>query len=294
MSEKHIEKHSCLLEEQHGYEKTEAMPLSDKEARKVVEEAVPESQEASASGRVSRPRIDRLYQAKAATYKPRSWSQIDSILIHTPEGYEGGTLSVLQQGRAGFDWYLPPSGNLYRCNDFSRYVAWQAGSWPYNLRSIGIEQWDFAGNMANAPDAHYRRLANLVAWLCQLLDIPVRHANYGQPGLIAHAQVTPRKRTDPGRGFDWDRLIRYTRANLGSGGGGQPETLYRVISGSFSSREYAEARARALQGKGFSTYFYRHEGSYRVQVGSFSERGGAEAFVAQLRRAGFESFVVAD
>ena len=122
----------------------------------------------------------------------------------------------------------------------------------------------------------------------------MRHANYGQPGLIAHAQVTPRQRTDPGRDFDWNKLIRYTRANLGSGGGGQPETLYRVISGSFSSREYAEARARALQGKGFSTYLYRHEGSYRVQAGSFSERSGAEEFVAQLRRAGFEAFVVAD
>lgn len=218
--ENHIEEHSCLLEEQHGYE-SKLEPLSGAE----VNEALALEEDYVAAAGVGRPQIERVYQAKAATRRNRSLSEIDQIVLHTPEGYEGGTLSVLQNGRAGFDWFLPPSGNLYKTNAFASYVAWQAGYWPSNLRSIGIEQWDFAANMGNAPDAHYRRLAALVAWLTQLLDIPVRHAAWDKPGLVAHAQITPKSRTDPGQNFDWDKLIRYTNELRGLGkdsGGSNP------------------------------------------------------------------------
>lgn len=212
MSERHMQQDSCLLKPQHGYEEEEAVPLSDTDVAAALATALEEAEEEEiqAAG-VSRPRIRGVYQAKAATRRNRSNAQIDQIVIHTPEGYEGGTLSVLQQGRAGFDWFLPPSGNLYKCNAFAKYVAWQAGYWPSNLRSIGIEQWDFAANMGSAGDAHYRRLAELVAWLTQLLDIPVRRADWDEPGLVSHAQITPKSRTDPGKNFDWDKLIRYTK-----------------------------------------------------------------------------------
>lgn len=295
-----LHKESCLLETQHGYE-GDAEPLSDAALDKALKEAQAEDLQAEAelaasvASRVQRPNIHRVYQAKAATYKPRARNQIDSLILHTPEGYEGGTLSVLRQGRAGFDWFLPPSGNLYKCNAFGKYVAWQAGYWPYNLRSIGIEQWDFAGNMGNAGDAHYRRLADLVAWLTQLLDIPVRHADYGQPGLIAHAQVTPRSRTDPGKDFDWDKLIRYTRqARKLADPGEKPGLVHRVIAGAFSSPVNAGKRERKLQAKGFAAWSYEHEGVTRVQAGSFDTREKADDFVHQLSRAGFEAFIASE
>lgn len=296
-----LEQHSCLLDEQHGYEEEEAVPLSETDVAAALATALEEAkgEEVQAAG-VSRPRIKGVYQAKAATYQPRANSQIDSIIIHTPEGYEGGTLSVLQQGRAGFDWFLPPSGNLYKCNAFGKYIAWQAGHWPYNQRSIGVEQWDFAANMGRAPDAHYRRLAGLVAWLTQLLDIPVRRANYGQPGLIAHAQVTPGARTDPGRNFDWDKLIRYTKQARNLGDGGEAPTkppsdiVFRVIAGSFKDQRGAGARARQLQAKGFSTWVYRKGSYYRVQIGGFDNARKADELVTQARAAGFEAYALAE
>lgn len=208
-----LHRDSCLLSPQHGFE-VDSLPLSDEDVDFGITKSKKEIEVEEGivvANRVSRPHIDGYYQAKAATRQNRSNSDIDSIIIHTPEGYEAGTLSVLNQGRAGFDWFLPPSGNLYKTNAFSKYVAWQAGHWPYNLRSIGVEQWDFASNMGNAPDAHYRRLAHLIAWLTQLLNIPVRRAAYGESGLIAHAQVTPQSRTDPGKSFDWDKLVRFTK-----------------------------------------------------------------------------------
>lgn len=218
---------SCLLVPQHGFHSdldlgtvslsdvaSAVLPLDDLQVAEALIASKKEMYEDDlvvATGGVSRPSIKAIYQAKAATREDRSLNQIDSLVIHTPEGYEGGTLSVLKGENAGFDWFLPPSGNLYKTNAFAKYIAWHAGHWGYNVRSLGIEQWDFAANMKNAPNAHYRRLAHLVAWLTQLCNIPVRRAAYGYPGLVSHAQVTPFYRTDPGKDFNWEKLIKYTK-----------------------------------------------------------------------------------
>lgn len=244
---------------------------------------------------VSRPQIYRVYQAKAATRRNRSNAQIDQIVLHTPEGYEGGTLAVLQNGRAGFDWFLPPSGNLYKTNAFAKYVAWQAGYWPSNLRSIGVEQWDFAANMGNAPDAHYDRLADLVAWLTQLLDIPVRHAAWDQSGLVSHAQITPNSRTDPGKDFDWERLISKVNAKRSGGkpaaAPAQSKTIYRVQLGAFSQRGGADTLLRRVKGAGFDAFVTRSGGYYKVQSGAFGVRDNAEDRARALGRKGFGTFI---
>lgn len=159
----------------------------------------------------------------SVTPRARSATDIDMLLMHTPEGAnEAGVLSVLSGSRASFDFYLPPSGRLYRCNDWSRYIAWQAGDWPINQRSVGIEQWDYAARMGAAPPEHYDRLALVTAWLCSQTSIPPRHATtYGEPGIVAHAVITPDDRTDPGPGFDWEQLIsKTTRVLSGSNVGG--------------------------------------------------------------------------
>lgn len=302
MSGDHIEEHSCLLETQHGAEE-EMEPLSEEEVTKATmlltaeEDGAEEEQlgvaMAARSG-VGRPQIHRVYQAKAATRRNRSNAQIDQIVIHTPEGYEGGTLAVLQNGRAGFDWYLPPSGNLYKCNAFAKYVAWQAGYWPSNLRSIGIEQYDFAANMGNAPDAHYRRLAHLVAWLTQLLDIPVRHAAWNEPGLVAHAQITPKSRTDPGRDFDWEKLIRFTKEARGKGSGspapekpGETQILYRPRSGLFSTQSAADALAQEQRAKGLPASAEPRGDDWATYNGAFGRYAGAASVLNRVRNAGY-------
>lgn len=294
VSEMEIEKHSCLLEEQHGYQVEEAVALSDEE----LEFALGLEEDFVFAAGVNRPRVHRVYQAKAATRRDRSLTEIDQLVIHAPEGYEGGTLAVLQQGRAGFDWFLPPSGNLYKCNAFASYVAWQAGYWPSNLRSIGIEQWDFAANMGNAPDAHYRRLAALLAWLAQLLEIPVRHANWDEPGLVAHAQITPNSRTDPGKDFDWNKLIRYTRELLADSANPKPlvpDTVFRVIAGAFSDTDGANTRAAEIRRAGFGPpWVYRHGEYWRVQAGSYTDPVAADTLVENLKAAGFEAYALAE
>jgi N-acetyl-anhydromuramyl-L-alanine amidase AmpD len=136
-------------------------------------------------------------------------------VIHTPEGGESATLDVLNDVRASFDFYLPLSGTLYQCNNYEAFIAWQAGDWTYNRRSIGIEQGDFAANSGEFPEEHYRRLAQLVAWLIQETSTPLRYASeYGEDGLIDHATITPASRSDPGAGFRRDLLLQFVHEIL--------------------------------------------------------------------------------
>ena len=67
-----------------------------------------------------------------------------------------------------------------RCNDFSIGVELE-----------GSDSSDFA-------EAQYRSLARLVALLRAAL--PLRH-------VAAHSDVAPGRKTDPGRGFAWPRLL---------------------------------------------------------------------------------------
>jgi N-acetyl-anhydromuramyl-L-alanine amidase AmpD len=138
----------------------------------------------------------------------RDPSKIDVLVIHTPEGLEDVTLAVAEGSTAGFDFYLTLDGKLHQCNDYQNYVAWQAGEWNTNVRGIGIEQGDFAANSGEFPQEHYERLATLVAALINCTGIPLQRATaVGQPGIIAHADVTPAVRTDPGANFKWDLLF---------------------------------------------------------------------------------------
>jgi len=188
------------------------------------------------------PTPDAYRQCRACTSRPRSLADIDVIVMHTPEGGVNGTLGVLEGTQAGFDFYLPLDGTLYQCNDYLRFVAWQAGEWSTNVRSVGIEQGDRASNSANFGVAHYERLANLVAGLVNVTNTPLKRARrIGEPGIIAHHDVTPKSRTDPGAGFRWDLLLELAGRVLGnptSASGGQhgghggnipgPETLEHV------------------------------------------------------------------
>lgn len=206
-----LNEESCLTLDQSGLEDPKGISAEEAHAATVRLDTMAMEVFEAVEG-VPAPAIYRTYQGTACTRRDRSKADISQILLHTPEGGTAGTLSVLSSGRASFDYFLPPSGELYKCNDFYRYIAWQAGDWETNQRSIGIEQWDYAANMHRAPGSHYDRLARLVAYLTEVLEIRVEHATrYGQPGLIYHRVVTPGARCDPdacGRSkFDITQLL---------------------------------------------------------------------------------------
>ena len=73
-------------------------------------------------------------------------------------------------------------------------------------------------------------------------------------------------------------------------------TYYRVVTGSFVTRQNADIQVNALKAKGFESFIeiYQQSGTtyYRVITGSYQSRANAEQQVARLKNAGFESFIV--
>lgn len=164
------------------------------------------------------------YQAQAVTPFYRSNADIKTCVLHTPEGGVSGTLGVLSGSRAGFDFFVPPSGEKFKCNDYNKYISWHAADWNVNVESVGMEQWDYASRMHLAPPEHYRRIAEIGAMLAETTGIQVK---YGRGGFIYHEDVTPGLRCDPTNCrksfFDIDQFLQYV-LDASQGKAGSVET----------------------------------------------------------------------
>jgi N-acetylmuramoyl-L-alanine amidase len=231
--------------------------------------------------RVAAPRFKAIYQARAVTRKTRRADDIDTLVLHTPEGPEAATLSVLNGTRAGFDLFLASNYNLYKCNDWFRYVSWHAGDRAYNHRSVGLEIDAYAATSGGWPREYYRAVAHVCAWAIDTLNIPLSHATkYGQKGLIFHRTVTPKNRTDPGANFKIDLLIEMIRDILGATT--PPEKRVSAKKIWFTTADPAlkplcEAANKALMSVGFNkgAIAYKPDdvrwASYKARHGSLGE-----------------------
>lgn len=65
------------------------------------------------------------------------------------------------------------------------------------------------------------------------------------------------------------------------------KTLFKVQTGAFKNKAYAEALEKKLKAAGFDTYIVNTGGFYKVQVGAFSVKANAEAMLAKLKSAGY-------
>jgi N-acetylmuramoyl-L-alanine amidase len=114
--------------------------------------------------------------------------------------------------------------------------AWHAGvgSWggaeDVNSRSIGIELAN-AGPLDGFPPFPEPQMAALEA----LLDGIFRRWGIGAAGVIAHSDMAPGRKADPGPKFDWRRLARGGRAVWAEAGQGRGAADWAAF------REAAEA-----------------------------------------------------
>lgn len=82
-------------------------------------------------------------------------------------------------------------------------VAWHAGDWDHNTRSIGIEHEGWVDRPAYFTDALYTQSARLTAWVCDRYGIPKDREH-----IIGHYEVPGSDHTDPGPNWDWVRYVR--------------------------------------------------------------------------------------
>lgn len=145
---------------------------------------------------------------------------IDLVVVHSislPPGQYGGT-AVQELFTNRLDWdahpyfqqirglevsahfFITRGGALWQFVDTGRR-AWHAGQSHYRGRdgcnddSIGVELEGLEGQTFEA--AQYRALTRLCSALS--LRYPIRY-------IAGHEHIAPRRKNDPGAGFDWPRL----------------------------------------------------------------------------------------
>ena len=67
---------------------------------------------------------------------------------------------------------------------------------------------------------------------------------------------------------------------------------YRVQTGAFRNREYADRMLYQLEDQGFPAFLLQQDGMYKVQVGAYQEIGNAINMEQRLRDAGYSTLIV--
>ncbi|MFI7441491.1 golvesin C-terminal-like domain-containing protein [Nonomuraea indica] len=138
---------------------------------------------------------------------------IDRVIIHVTQGSYAGTISWFQNPSANVSaHYVVKSSNgaitqMVRDKD----IAWHAGNWTYNTRSIGIEHEGWVSDASWFTDAMYRASAALTRAICNKYGIPKDRTH-----IIGHNQVPGATHTDPGPHWNWTTYMNYVTGSTGT------------------------------------------------------------------------------
>ncbi|MEU3935800.1 N-acetylmuramoyl-L-alanine amidase [Streptomyces sp. NPDC029044] len=131
------------------------------------------------------------------------------VIIHVAQTTYSGTLSVFRNPRTRVSAHYvvrSSDGHVAQCVRDSD-IAWHAGNWDYNTRSIGIEHEGWVDRPGYFTDVMYERSARLTASICERYGIPRNRAH-----IIGHHEVPGSDHTDPGRHWDWKRYLRLVKS----------------------------------------------------------------------------------
>jgi len=149
-------------------------------------------------------------------FSSRGGTKIDAIVIHTTEGSYSGSLSWMKNpaSQVSAHYLVNTNGAITQLVDLANR-AWHATY--YNSRSIGIEIVGFAGQAGTWNAQNVAAVERLVAWLAWKYDVPVvrpagdaydyPNDQMNAPGIVAHGQIQPWNRTDPGPYFPWASFL---------------------------------------------------------------------------------------
>ncbi|GLW47090.1 amidase [Streptomyces sp. NBRC 14336] len=152
--------------------------------------------------------------ASAANYtrarRPAQYS-IDFVIIHVTQTRYSQTLNVFRNPRKKVSaHYVVRSGDGHVAQCVREAdVAWHAGDWEHNTRSIGIEHEGWVDEPGYFTGALYRRSAALTAAICARHGIPTDRRH-----IIGHHEVPGTDHTDPGPHWDWERYMTLVEAAM--------------------------------------------------------------------------------
>lgn len=151
------------------------------------------------------------YPADPSNYSSRNPNDIDRIVIHTAEGYTGGLNTFRDPARGASAHYAIGWDGTEVLMVREEDKAWHVAVGDTNDRSIGIEHVGYAHAMQPGTPTEWSRQmlrasARLVARLARKYDIPIDREH-----IIAHAELDPARRSDPGPYWPWDWYIKKAR-----------------------------------------------------------------------------------
>ncbi|MBT2412570.1 N-acetylmuramoyl-L-alanine amidase [Streptomyces sp. ISL-12] len=130
---------------------------------------------------------------------------IDYVVVHVSQETYADTLAIFQNPQKNVSAHYvvrSSDGHLAQCVREAD-IAWHAGNWDYNTRSIGIEHEGWVDQPAYFTDALYASSAALTSAICARYGIPKNREH-----IIGHHEVPGSDHTDPGPLWDWTRYIR--------------------------------------------------------------------------------------
>ncbi|MBX7550994.1 N-acetylmuramoyl-L-alanine amidase [Streptomyces sp. tea 10] len=139
-----------------------------------------------------------------ASDRPGSYA-IDRVIIHVTQETYPNTLGIFANPQKKVSaHYLVRSadGHIAQCVHEAD-IAWHAGNWDYNTRSIGIEHEGWVDQPSYFTDSLYQESAKLTAAVCDKHGI-LKDRDH----IIGHYEVPGTDHTDPGPYWDWVRYIR--------------------------------------------------------------------------------------
>ena len=156
---------------------------------------------------------------------PSHNSRVRHLVLHYTDGDEAEALATLTGPRVSSHYVLPrePERRVYQLVDESRR-AWHAGAsrWKgssdLNATSIGLEivnagpdrptaelERDLAANTASAIAWAPYPEAQITTLIALARDLIARHG-IEVTNVVAHSDIAPARKIDPGPAFPWQRL----------------------------------------------------------------------------------------
>src|SRR5262249_11165664 len=103
-----------------------------------------------------------------ASTRPSDYS-VDRVIVHVTQETYASTLSIFQnpQKKVSAHYVVRSAdGHVAQCVREAD-IAWHAGNWDYNTRSVGIEHEGWVDQPAYFTDALYTQSAKLTAAICE-------------------------------------------------------------------------------------------------------------------------------
>ncbi|MFB9234736.1 N-acetylmuramoyl-L-alanine amidase [Plantactinospora siamensis] len=152
--------------------------------------------------------------------------KIDYIVIHDTEGSWATTLDLIKDPTyVSWNYTIRSADGLIAQHVKTKDVAWHAGNWYVNAKSVGIEHEGFAAQGTWYTEAMYRSSAKLVSYLARSLGIPLdRQHIIGHDNVPGTVPSTVRgMHWDPGPYWDWSHYFDLLHApfrGIGAPAGG--------------------------------------------------------------------------